>query len=142
MVHDLREQLPFEGVVALFGQAISEEIMEVTRYQKLSNVAQSPVQYRLDPEQWVPLYLKWGGAVDGSKGEPKGERLIGIAHSHPTSHAFPSEADRAGWRYPELFMMILSFANADHVQGRAFVLQYDDCREIEFTILDTAFPME
>ena len=63
----------------------------------------------------------------------RGERLIGIYHSHPSGPAQPSATDIARHEYPDAFCLIAAPADAT-VELRAFSIRAGNLSEIRIEI--------
>lgn len=94
MEHCLDEK-PYEACGILTGRN-----GQVLHAYATDNAKQSPVYYEVDPDQQERVLREM---------ERRGERLIGIYHSHPTAPAFPSANDiRQAVHYPEAIRLIVS----------------------------------
>lgn len=78
-VHTLLH-LPQEACGVLLGTATAGGI-RIEQFHPIRNVAPNPLHaFMLDPEPWIKFCLK-------------ADKLIGIAHSHPSSLPVPSQED-------------------------------------------------
>ena len=83
--------LPQEGCGLLAGSAtIVQDVIPVT------NAAQSPVRYRMDPREQLRAF---------DRIEHRGWELLGIFHSHPLGPAGPSATDVAEAAYETTYII-------------------------------------
>ncbi len=75
------------------------------------NVRMSPTLYEMDPQDQLRAFRRM---------DERGWDLVGIYHSHPASEAHPSKTDRAKALYPDSRYVIVSLADRDRPQVRAF----------------------
>lgn len=87
-------QKPIEACGLLSGT----KNMAITHWPMI-NVLQSPNHFQMDEKQIEDVF---------SQIQEKGERLVGIYHSHPTSIAYPSGGDIIHASYPEAIYVIVS----------------------------------
>jgi proteasome lid subunit RPN8/RPN11 len=78
------------------------------------NVKASPTAYLVDPADHF-------AAIRRLRAE--GRAIIGAYHSHPRSEAVPSEADVSEAHYPEFVYLIVSLANPDAPDLRAYEIK-------------------
>jgi proteasome lid subunit RPN8/RPN11 len=96
MIRHLRSVWPEEGCGVILRGKQGE-----WSYVPIRNTADDPYcQYRLEPEAWVRTVLAC---------ERQGGKIAAIVHSHPRTPAVPSAEDLAGWNYPGVYMVIVSF---------------------------------
>ena len=96
-IDDLQARLPQEGVGLWSGSG-----GRVDTWSPLCNVASDPQKrYAVDPREWIAVLHQV---------ELRGETPLALVHSHPTAAAVPSSYDRAHWYYPDLWCVIVSFA--------------------------------
>jgi proteasome lid subunit RPN8/RPN11 len=94
----LRRVLPDEGVGLWSGQG-----REARTWTFLPNAARDRrTRYAVHPQDWID-------ALQGCSS--RGEVPLALVHSHPTAPAVPSHYDRTHWHYPELWCVIVSFAD-------------------------------
>jgi [CysO sulfur-carrier protein]-S-L-cysteine hydrolase len=105
MIEHVRSWYPMEGCGLL---ATSGE--QVTRVYPGTNIARSETFYEMDPKEVLAAMQD----IDD-----RGDRLGAIFHSHPTTPSWPSPTDRDLIFDPDVFMIIISLAEADPVV-RAF----------------------
>jgi proteasome lid subunit RPN8/RPN11 len=109
------EEKPMEACGILTGRA-----GHVLHAYATDNLSQSPVFYQVDPDQQGEiLHLM----------EKRGEELVGIYHSHPTTAARPSRNDiQLAVHYPEAMRVIISLAG--RIDMRAYVIRKGQVTEI------------
>lgn len=96
-----------------------------TRVFTMTNADASPATYRLDPKEQLRI---WDELDDN------GWDLWAIYHSHTHSEAYPSETDRSQAFYPESLYMVLSLADRDKPELRAFHIVDEEITEEEVVI--------
>ncbi len=84
-----------------------------TRVLRASNSEGSPFMYVMDPRE----QLRMMDAIDDA-----GDDLLAIYHSHTRSAAYPSRTDLELAFYPDTLYLIVSIADRDAPQIRAFRL--------------------
>lgn len=73
-----------------------------TRLYRIANIAATPqVAFMMDPQAQLAALLEMRG---------RGETLVGIYHSHPTTAAQPSATDLKEAAYPGVAFLIVSLA--------------------------------
>ena len=77
------------------------------------NLDASPARFRLDPQEHIDVNRHLRGSAYA---------VVGAYHSHPHSPALPSETDVAEAHYPEFVWIIVSLANADTPDVRAYMI--------------------
>lgn len=70
-----------------------------TNIWPMTNMLFSPNSFQMDEHQVDQVFMQI---------EQKGEKLVGIYHSHPTSIAYPSPSDVIYANYPETVYIIVS----------------------------------
>jgi len=75
------------------------------------NIHMSPRTYEMDPQDQLRAFRLM---------DERGWDLVGIYHSHPATEAYPSRTDRAKALYPDARYIIISLADPDRPQIRAF----------------------
>jgi proteasome lid subunit RPN8/RPN11 len=84
----------------------------VTHVLAAANVAENPqVRYLMDPHEQIHHFHMI---------EEQGLDLLGIYHSHPISQAYPSPTDLSMAYYPDAVYAIVSLAQNDNPDLRAF----------------------
>ncbi len=113
------EEKPNEACGILTG--VGDEVLHAYATQ---NVKRSPVYYEVDPRH-QELVLR--------EMEARGEELIGIYHSHPTTDAWPSATDiRLGVHYPDALRVIISLAGPTDIA--AFLIRDGQARRVPLEI--------
>lgn len=98
----LQQKWPCEGVALWAGP---EE--KVTLWLPLRNCADNPrTRYAVHPQDWLDALQQV---------QTQGQQPLALVHSHPTTAAIPSAYDEATWHYPELWCVIVSFAEGTPV---------------------------
>jgi proteasome lid subunit RPN8/RPN11 len=120
MIAHAQEEAPAEACGILAGK--SGRVLELFRTR---NADRSPVSYRLDPEEQYRIFEDI---------EERGWELVGIYHSHPASPAIPSETDERQAGYPEASYVLISLAEPDAPQVRAFRFQGQGFSEEKITV--------
>jgi [CysO sulfur-carrier protein]-S-L-cysteine hydrolase len=109
------EEKPVEACGILTGKA-----GHVLHAYATDNLSRSPVYYQVDPDQQGEILQLM---------EKRGEELVGIYHSHPTTEARPSRNDiQLAVHYPEAMRVIISLAG--RIDMRAYVIQKGQVTEI------------
>jgi proteasome lid subunit RPN8/RPN11 len=108
MISHAKQGLPNEACGLLVGREA-----RVEHFYPMRNADHSPVTYRLDPTEQLHVFNEL---------EDKGWELLGIFHSHTHTRAFPSDTDRRQAFYPEAHYVLLSLANRDAPDLRAFFI--------------------
>ena len=106
MVAQAREEAPNECCGMIGGR----DGAAVTRYPA-SNSEASPLRYNIDPADLFRIMK----AI-----EEAGEELTAIYHSHTKSPAYPSQTDVNLAAYPDALYLIVSIAEPDSPELRAF----------------------
>jgi proteasome lid subunit RPN8/RPN11 len=109
MLSHLRATFPDEGCGVLASQG-----GRVTKVYPIANVSQSPVVYRMDPIAQLEALEE----ID-----EKGWALGAIFHSHTRTRAYPSKTDVELAFYPDALQIIISLANQDRPDIRAFRIE-------------------
>lgn len=120
MIVHAQEEAPTEACGILAGK--HGRVLELYRAH---NADRSPVSYRLDPEEQFRIFKDI---------EEREWELVGIYHSHPTSPAIPSEIDASRAGYPEASYVLISLADPDAPQVRAFRFGEDSFSEEDITV--------
>ena len=113
---DIREAMISHAKVGLPNEAcglLAGRDGRVEHFYPMRNADDSPVTYRLDPTEQLQVFNEL---------EDKGWELLGIFHSHTHTRAFPSDTDRRQAFYPEAHYVLLSLANRDAPDFRAFFI--------------------
>jgi [CysO sulfur-carrier protein]-S-L-cysteine hydrolase len=106
LVAHAKEELPNECCGVIAGRD-----GEATRIVRMANTDASPFMYVMDPrEQMVVM----------DEIEDAGEDLLAIYHSHTRSAAYPSRTDVELAFFPDPLYLIISLADRDAPEIRAF----------------------
>jgi len=95
-----------------------------TSVHRATNTEASPFMYVMDPREQLQLM----DAIDDA-----GEDLLAIYHSHTRSAAFPSRTDVELAFFAQTLYLIVSLADPDAPEIRAFRLQRDQPPETAIT---------
>jgi len=109
MIEHALQELPNECCGILLGSGTA-----VVRAVPMRSTPPAPDAYYMDPVQQVAIF---------SEMAERGETLVGIYHSHPNGPAEPSAADRQLAFHPEVVYIIISLADPQHPELRAFELR-------------------
>ena len=99
---------------------------DATRFLPLPNSLASETAYEIDPALLVSTLRSL---------RDTGEEVVAIVHSHPHGPAEPSKRDRERAFYPDAAHVIVSLADVDHPQIRAFRIVDGEAYEIECHIV-------
>ena len=121
MVVHAKQELPNEACGLLAGRD-----GRVEHFYPMRNADHSPVTYRLDPTEQLHVFNEL---------EEKEWELLGIFHSHTHTGAYPSETDRRQAFYPEAHYVLVSLANRDAPDLRAYVIDDGKVDEQEVRIV-------
>jgi proteasome lid subunit RPN8/RPN11 len=116
----VQAQAPLEacGLLAGRGRMVEEVLI-------ISNLARSPVRYRMDPrEQWLAF----------NHIESNGRKLVGIFHSHPAGPATVSATDMAEAAYP--VVQLIWFRRGGQWSTRAFWIQGGQASDVALQVTD------
>jgi proteasome lid subunit RPN8/RPN11 len=108
MVAHAREDYPNECCGLLFGVGTAAKYC-----MRMENVEHSPLNYRVDGKELIRAFQEM---------DEIGLELIGIYHSHTHSPARPSRTDVALAGYPDAHYLIVSLADPEHPDLRAFTI--------------------
>ncbi len=103
-----REDFPNECCGLLFGTGST-----ATYFMRMENVEHSPLNYRVDGKALISAFQEM---------DDRGLDLIGIYHSHTHSPAMPSRTDIALAGYPDAHYLIVSLADQEKPDLRAFTI--------------------
>ena len=120
IVTHAREDFPDECCGLLFGKATRAELLK-----RMENVEHSPLNYRVDSRQLFEAFEEM---------DQRGLDLIGIYHSHTHSPARPSQTDIALAGYPDAHYLIVSLADWENPDLRAFTIVNGAVQEQEVVI--------
>ncbi len=105
------EDLPNECCGLISGNGI-----DAVQVHRAVNTEQSPFMYVMDPREQLTLM----DAIDDAN-----EDLVAIYHSHTRSAAYPSRTDVELAFFPQTLYVIVSLADRDAPEIRAFRLRRD-----------------
>ena len=117
--HALKE-LPNECCGLLLGR---DGVVE--RVVAMKSDPPAPDMYYMDPVQQVEVFTEMQG---------HGQSLLGIYHSHPKGPAEPSGADLQLAYHRGLAYFIISLADADNPEVRAFMLHDSGFEEVRCVV--------
>lgn len=106
LIKHAEEDFPNECCGLLAGRA-----GRVERIYRGTNLDHSPYTYLMDPKEQLAAFKDMDAA---------GLDLIGIYHSHTHTAAYPSRTDSAKAYYPDALYVIVSLAQRDAPNIRAF----------------------
>lgn len=106
LIKHAAEDFPNECCGLLAGRA-----GRVERIYRGTNLDHSPYTYLMDPKEQLAAFKDMDAA---------GLDLIGIYHSHTHTAAYPSRTDSAKAYYPDALYVIVSLAQRDAPNIRAF----------------------
>jgi proteasome lid subunit RPN8/RPN11 len=120
IVSHAREDSPNECCGLLFGTE-----GRVDRLLRMENIEHSPLNYRVDPKALFEAFDSM---------DRVGLDLVGIYHSHTHSPAQPSQTDISLAGYPDAHYLIVSLANPERPDLRAFTIVNGAVAEQEVVI--------
>jgi len=97
----------------------------VERVVAMTSDPPAPDAYYMDPVQQVEIFTEM---------EKQGQSLLGIYHSHPKGPAEPSGADLHLAFHPDAVYFIISLAEADRPEVRAFMLHSGRFEQVRFVV--------
>jgi len=97
----------------------------VERAVAMTSDPPAPDRYYMDPVQQVEVFTEM---------HKRGQSLLGIYHSHPAGPAGPTSADLQLAYHREAAYFIISLADADNPEVRAFMLRESGFEEIRFVV--------
>jgi proteasome lid subunit RPN8/RPN11 len=106
---------------------LATENGKVVRRYAIRNADESPVNYVMDSQEQLQAILHM---------DDQGWDLGAIYHSHPRTPAFPSATDIDLAYFPEATYLIVSLANRDQPNLRAFHITGKEVREEPIEISD------
>ena len=121
MISHAREDAPQEACGILAGRG-----HRVLRMYRARNAQRSSTSYSLDPEEQYRIFRDI---------EDRGLELVGIYHSHPSSPATPSDTDIEQAYYPEVSYVLISLADPDEPQLRAFRITEEGVAEEDMVVV-------
>jgi [CysO sulfur-carrier protein]-S-L-cysteine hydrolase len=121
IVAHARADLPNEccGIIASRNGA-------AVKVYRAHNIHQSPLRFEIDSRDLIKIY---------SEIEESGDELGSMYHSHTKSPAYPSQTDvNFAQDWPGLIWLIVSLADRQTPEIRAFEIKGPDIEEVELTI--------
>jgi len=115
MIQDALRRSPNEACGILAGASDVATI-----FYGMTNTDQSPVSYLMEPKEQFKVFQTM---------RARGERMLGIYHSHVASQAYPSAKDTALAFYPEVHYVIVSLVDHAHPTARAFRIEEEKVQE-------------
>ncbi len=116
MISHSRSELPNECCGLLLGRD------RIERSVPMRSDPPAPDAYCMDPEQQVAVFTDM---------EARGERLLGIYHSHPAGPVHPSGMDLRRAFYPNSLYVIISLADTGRAEVGAYLLEAGQFKEVE-----------
>jgi len=121
MIQHAREESPNEACGILAGKND-----RVFRLYRARNAEDSPTTYRLFPDEQYRIFKDI---------EDRGLEIIGIYHSHPSSAPVPSDTDIRQAYSPEVTHIVISLAESEEPQVRAFRISEDEVIEQDLLVV-------
>ena len=121
MIQHAQQGLPNEACGILAGAEDAASVL-----YSMKNTDQSPVSYLMDPKEQFQIMKKM---------RSRGEKMLGIYHSHVASQAYPSAKDISFASYPEVHYVIVSLAGRERPTARAFRIEEGKVREEPITLV-------
>lgn len=121
ILRQVREGFPNEtcGVIASLGE-IAQKVYPIR------NASESPVHYEMDPQEQLMAMLDL---------EDNGWELGAIYHSHTRTRAYPSATDVGLAAYPDALQIIVSLADTEHPDIRAYRIRDGNVSEEPLRIM-------
>ncbi len=120
MVQDAKARLPNEACGIFSGKETA------TTFFSMKNTEGSPASYLMDPtEQFQAM----------KQIRQKGERMLGIYHSHVKSPAYPSAKDVALAFYPDVSYVVVSLSDEARPVTKAYRIQDGSVQEDALTVV-------
>ena len=120
IIYHCKSVCPNEACGILAGKNnVVEKIYEMT------NIENSTVSYLMEPKEQFRIMREMRNS---------GENMIAIYHSHPHSQAYPSAKDVNLASYPDSAYMIVSLADQEKPDVRAFEIIEGEVKEVGITI--------
>lgn len=106
------------GILAAKNNTV-EKVFEMT------NIENSTVSYLMEPKEQFRVMKEMRNS---------GEKMIAIYHSHPHSQAYPSAKDVKLASYPDSAYIIVSLADKEKPELRAFEINEGKVTDLELTV--------
>ena len=97
----------------------------VKKVYEMTNIENSTVSYLMEPKEQFRAMKEMRNS---------GEKMIAIYHSHPHSQAYPSAKDVKLASYPDSAYVIISLADNEKPDIRAFEINDGEIKEVEITV--------
>jgi len=104
---------------------LSGKNSQADRFYTVRNMEQSSVSYLMDPKEQMRVFKM----IQDDKSE-----LLGIFHSHVASSAQPSQKDKLMAPFPDVSYLIVSLANMDEPDLKAFKIEEGQVEELEIQV--------
>lgn len=121
MIQDAQRRLPNEACGILAGRDET-----AAQFYSIENTEQSPVVYAMDMKAVLKLTKEM---------RTRGERMLGIYHSHVATQAYPSAKDISLAFYPEVHYVIISLVDRTRPAARAFRIEDGRIREDSIEVI-------
>ncbi|MBI1992025.1 MAG: M67 family metallopeptidase, partial [Candidatus Omnitrophica bacterium] len=111
-----RRQYPKEacGVLAGATQPPAGQGADVVAVYPMTNVEDSPIGYAMDPKEQLRLEKTM---------RQRGQRMVGIYHSHTASAAYPSPVDVRLAISPDLSYVLVSLQDRAHPDVKSYRIE-------------------
>jgi proteasome lid subunit RPN8/RPN11 len=106
---------------------IATKVGIAERVYPVRNASESPVHYEMDPEEQLRAILE----IEDNEWD-----LGAIYHSHTRTRAYPSKTDVGLAFYPDALQIIVSLADFDHPDVKAFHIRDGEISEEPLRILE------
>ena len=117
MIKQALNELPHECCGLLLGKN-----GKIKRTLPMRNTEPSPETYFMDPSQQVEVFTDM---------EEKGEKLVGIYHSHPKGPSTPSGADLKMAFHQDAVYIVISLEKKNNPELKAFILEKGSFKEVK-----------
>ena len=107
MIRDCLSRRPKEACGFLIANAAGM----IERAQPMRNVEDSPIGYSMDPKEQLAVEKQM---------RARGQRLIGIYHSHTATDAYPSPVDVSRAISPDVSYVLVSLKDQAHPTLKSF----------------------
>jgi len=109
MIKHCKEEYPKEACGILAG-----ENAEVKKIYKMKNINESPISFFMDPQEQISVMK------DIRKNNFE---MIGIYHSHPFTHPYPSEKDVSLAFYEDASYIIISLSDFNNPYVKSYKIK-------------------
>lgn len=97
----------------------------VEKVYEMTNIENSTVSYLMEPKEQFRVMKEMRNI---------GEKMIAIYHSHPHSSAYPSAKDVKLASYPDSAYIIVSLADKERLEIKAFEINEGEVKEVRLEI--------